>query len=213
MKLYSIDGLTQVEYAKHWPTVLVGAVCDYLDSLFLSIPYLFSFFLSPPTFNCRKSAETLPHRTVNLQHTLLETVVLVKMPRNFRHWSVSDIDHRQTGACCACSRCVTFLFVPLLVIVLWPQISGKDSPTHAASNSRSPFPHLCIEKLSRTCCASRSLFHPYPIHPNPLSPLIMVKLKMTSLETFQSNIIKNTIKRFLSCKSSCNAVSWFPICS
>ena len=58
------------------------------------------------------------------------------------------IDHRHTDACCACSRCGTFLFVPLLVIVLWPQISGKDSPTHTASNSRSPFLHLCTEKLS-----------------------------------------------------------------
>ena len=75
------------------------------------------------------------------------------MPWNFRHWSVSDIDQRQTGACCACSRCGTFLFAPLLVIVLWPQISGKDSPTHAESNSRSPFPHLCTKKLYRSCCA------------------------------------------------------------
>ena len=24
---------------------------------------------------------------------------------------------------------------------------GKDSPTHAASNSRSPFPHLCTKKV------------------------------------------------------------------
>ena len=39
----------------------------------------------------------------------------------------------------------------------------KDSPTHAASNSRSPFPHLCTKKLSRSCCTcSRvgSLFLP-----------------------------------------------------
>ena len=49
MKLHSIDGLTQVGHAKQRPTVLVGAVCDYLDSLFLSIPYLSSFFPSPPT--------------------------------------------------------------------------------------------------------------------------------------------------------------------
>ena len=38
MKLHSIDGHTQVGYAKQRPTVLVVAVCDYLDSLFLSIP-------------------------------------------------------------------------------------------------------------------------------------------------------------------------------
>ena len=55
----------------------------------------------------------------------LFTADLVKMPWNFRHWSVSEIDHRQTDACCACIRCGTFLFAPLLVIVLWPQISGK----------------------------------------------------------------------------------------
>ena len=129
---------------------------------------------------------------------------------DFRHWSVSDIDHRQKDACCACSRCETFLFAPLLVIVLWPQISGKHSPTHAASNSRSPFSHLCTEKSFRTCCACNrggSLFLPYPIQPHPLSLFIMVRLEMTSLETFQSNIIKNTTKRYV----DCNAVSWFSI--
>ena len=87
----------------------------------------------------------------------------------------------------------------------------KDSPTHAASNSRSPFPHFCTKKLSRTCCTcSRggSLFLPYPIQLHPLSPLIMVRLKMTSLETFQSNMIKNTTKRYV----DCNAVSWFSSC-
>ena len=48
-------------------------------------------------------------------------------------------------------------------------ISGKDSPTQAASNSRSPFPHLSTEKLSRICCAcSRggALFLPYRIQPH-----------------------------------------------
>ena len=60
-----------------------------------------------------------------LQHTLLETVDLVTVPRNFWHWSVSDIDHRQIGACCACSKCETFLFAPLMVIVLWPQYREK----------------------------------------------------------------------------------------
>ena len=71
----------------------------------------------------------------------------------------------------------------------------KDSLTHAAGKSRSPFPHFCTKKLSRTCCTcSRggSLFLPYPIQPHPLSPLIMVRLKRTSLETFQSNMIRKT---------------------
>ena len=40
MKLHSIDGPTQVGYAKRRPTVLVGAVCGYLDSLFLTISSL-----------------------------------------------------------------------------------------------------------------------------------------------------------------------------
>ena len=37
MKLHSIDGLTQVGYAKQRPTVLAGAVCDYLDSFTLPV--------------------------------------------------------------------------------------------------------------------------------------------------------------------------------
>ena len=49
MKLHSIDGPTQVGYAKQRSTVLVGAVCDYLDLLFLSVSYLSSFFPSTPT--------------------------------------------------------------------------------------------------------------------------------------------------------------------
>ena len=37
---------------------------------------------------------------------------------------------------------------------------------------------------------------------------IMARLKITSLETFQSNMIKNTTKRYV----DFNAVSWFSIC-
>ena len=116
------------------------------------------------------------------------------MPWNFWHWSVSDIDHRQIGACCACSKCGTFLF-PFIGHCSLAAISGKDSSIHATSNSRSPFPHLCTEKLSRTCCAcSRdgSLFLLYCIQPHLLSPLIMVRLKMTYLEIF-SPIWSNTL--------------------
>ena len=48
MKLHTTDGLTQVGYAKQRLTVLVGAVCDYLDLIFLPIAYLFSSLpLSP----------------------------------------------------------------------------------------------------------------------------------------------------------------------
>ena len=51
MKLHSIDGLTQVGYAKQRPTELVGAVCDYLDSFILPVSPVsfFLFFSSLPT--------------------------------------------------------------------------------------------------------------------------------------------------------------------
>ena len=47
MKLHLIDGLTQVGYAKQSPTVLVGAVCDYLDSLTLPANSVSFFLISP----------------------------------------------------------------------------------------------------------------------------------------------------------------------
>ena len=102
-------------------------------------------------------------------------------------------------------------FCPLIGHCSLVAISGKNSPTHAASNSCSQFPHLCTEKLSRTCCAcskGRSPFLPYRILPHLLSALIMVVLKMTYLEIFQSNIVKYTTNRYV----DCNAVSWFSIC-
>ena len=103
---------------------LLGSIHSSCQSrIFLS--FFLSFFPSPPTWNCRKSAETLPHRTFKLQHTLLEKVDLVTMPWNFWHQSNSDIDHRQIGTCCACSKSGTFLFAPLLAIVLWLQYRVK----------------------------------------------------------------------------------------
>ena len=84
-------------------------------------------------------------------------------------------------------------FCPFIGHCSLAAISQKDSPTHDASNSRSPFSHLCTEKWS--------LFLPYPKQHRPLSPLIMVMLKMTYLETFQSDIIKNTNERYVDCKS------------
>ena len=87
MNRHSIDDPTQVGCAEQRPTVLVGTVCDYLDSFTLPVNPV-SFFFSPLF--------------------LLETV-----------------DHRQIGACCACSKCGTFLFAPLMVIVLWPQYREK----------------------------------------------------------------------------------------
>ena len=35
----------------------------------------------------------------------------------------------------------------------------EDSPTHAASNSRSPFPHLCTEKLSAPAALAAGAGH------------------------------------------------------
>ena len=37
-------------------------------------------------------------------------------------------------------------FRPFIGHCSFAAISGKDNPTHAASNSRSPFPHLCTFK-------------------------------------------------------------------
>ena len=47
MKLHSVDDLTQVGYAKQRPTVLVGAVCDYLESFTLLVNPVFFFLFSP----------------------------------------------------------------------------------------------------------------------------------------------------------------------
>ena len=54
-KLYTINGLTQAGYATHMPTVLVGAESDYQDLLFLSIPYLPSYFPLYPYFYVKRS--------------------------------------------------------------------------------------------------------------------------------------------------------------
>ena len=91
------------------------------------------FLPFPPLLLLENVGNLLKHCPIGPSNSSIPSleVDLVKMPWNFRHWSVSDIDHRQTGVCFACSRCGTFLFALLLVVVLWPQISGKDSPTHA----------------------------------------------------------------------------------
>ena len=52
MKLHSIDGLTQVGYAKQRPTLLVGAVCDYLDSFTLPVNPVSFFLFSPLLKHC-----------------------------------------------------------------------------------------------------------------------------------------------------------------
>ena len=49
MNRHSIDDPTQVGRAKRGPAVLVGAVCDYLDSFTLPVNPV-SFFLFSPLF-------------------------------------------------------------------------------------------------------------------------------------------------------------------
>ena len=60
MKLHSIDGLTQVGYAKQRPTVLAGAVCDYLDSFTLPVNPV-SFFLFSPLLLLETVGDLLGH--------------------------------------------------------------------------------------------------------------------------------------------------------
>ena len=60
MKLHSIDGPPQVGYAKQRPTVLVGAVCDYLDSFTLPVNPV-SFFLFFPLFLLETVGNLLKH--------------------------------------------------------------------------------------------------------------------------------------------------------
>ena len=61
--------------------------------------------------NCGQRTMTIKGAKRNAPH-------LLQAQQNFWHWSVSDIDHRKIGACCACSKRGTFLFAPLMVIVL-----------------------------------------------------------------------------------------------
>ena len=138
-------------------------------------------------FHSNSFIETLPHRNVKLQHTHLKTVDLVKMPWNFRHWSVSDIDHRLTGACCACSRCGTFLLPLYWSLFFGRKYREKIVQHNVRAIAVLHFP-ICAPK---SCPAPAALaagaghfFSLTPIQPHPLSPLIVVRLKMTSLETF-----------------------------
>ena len=130
MKLHSIDGPTQVGYAKHRPTVLVGAVCDYLDSFTLPVNPL-SFFLFSPLF----------------------------LLGNFWHGSVSDIDHRQIGAYCACSKCGTFLFSPLMVIVLWPQCREKMAQHMLRAIAVLHFPICALKSCSAPAALAAGARH------------------------------------------------------
>ena len=90
-------------------------------------------------------------------------------------------------------------------IVLWPQYREKMVQYMLRAIAVLHFP-ICARKR---CSRGGSLFLPYRIQPNLLSPLITVRLKMTYIEIFQSNKVKYTTNRYV----DCNAVSWFSICS
>ena len=76
----------------------------------------------------------------------------------------------------------------------------------------SPFPNLLHRKDSPAPAALAAgaghFFLPFPflIQLRPLIPLIMIGMKMPSLETIQYNMIKKKIR-------PCSSVSWFSICS
>ena len=56
-------------------------------------------------------------------------------------------DHRQTVPAVHAVVAGLFYFAPYLVVVLWPQILGKDSPALAASDVLSSFSHLLHKKI------------------------------------------------------------------
>ena len=60
MNRHSIDDPTQVGCAKQRPTVLVGTVCDYLDSFTLPVNPV-SFFLFSPRFLLETVGNLLEH--------------------------------------------------------------------------------------------------------------------------------------------------------
>ena len=101
-----------------------------------------------------------------------------------------------------------FLFAPLLVI--GRKYRPKIVQHMLQAIAFSPIPHLLQRKGSpaRAALAAGAghNFLPFPIF--PFSSLIIVRTKMTSLETFQSKITQNTSK----CYVDCDAVSWFSIC-
>ena len=81
-----------------------------------------------------------------------------------------------------------------------------------APTTRAVGPCPTIIQISRTPRHWKFTQHHRTTHPPPsgeLIPLIMVRTKMPSRETFQSNITKSPTKRYV----DCIAVSWVSICS
>ena len=93
----------------------------------------------------------------------------------------------------------------------WPLFIGRKYWEKIASNSLFSLSPVVNQKGSPAPAALAAgvghYFLSFPIY--LLSLLIMVSTKMTSLETFQSNVIKNTTNSYV----DCNTVSWFSICS
>ena len=131
------------------------------------------------------------------------------MSWNFWHRSVSDIDHRQTSVCCACSRYGRFFLPHHWLLFFGRKYREKIVKHMVQTKAFSPLPHLLHRKDSPAPAALAAgaghYFLHFHIQPHPFIPLIMVRTKMSSLETFQSNITKTSAKRYV----DCNAVSWF----
>ena len=100
------------------------------------------------------------------------------------------LEHRQTSAYCACSRCETFLFARSLVM----NTGNRQSSICCKPYHFLPFPFVTQKSPARF---SDHTFPPFPIQPRPLFPLIVVGTKMPSPETFKFNITINPIKRYV----------------
>ena len=95
---------------------------------------------------------------------------MVTTPRNFWQWSVSDIDHRQIGACCACSKCGTFLFAPIRVVVLWPQYREKIAQHMLLAIAALHFPICALKSCPAPAEQGRVTISPLPHTTSPFKP-------------------------------------------
>ena len=102
--------------------MLVGALCDYLDSFTLPVNPV-SFFVFAPLLLLETVGNLLKHCPIGPSNSSIpcwkqltgDSALELSALERFRY--LPQID--------ACSKCETFLFAPLLVIVLWPQYREK----------------------------------------------------------------------------------------
>ena len=114
--------------------------------------------------NSRKSAETLPHRTVKLRHALLETGDWAKMPWNF--WNCSDSDIDPERFCLHLHRSLFFgrkfrekivqHLLQAIPFVPFPFVTLKKVDPHQTGASYSLSPNKCtlyfpLSWYGRTC--------------------------------------------------------------